>query len=66
MDLNKLTDMKGVFMDLVKDGKYPENTNQFALGDGSGYNLIDNSIDFQVVNTVNKRKYNFVIEEITE
>jgi len=66
MDLNKLTDMKGVFMDLVKDGKYPEDTNQFSLGNGSGYNLANNSIDFQVVNTVNNRKYNFVIEEITE
>jgi len=64
MDLNKLTDMKGVFMDLVKDGKYPEDTNQFALGNGSGYNLANNSFNFQVVNTVNNRKYNFVIEEI--
>ena len=64
MDLNKLTDMKGVIMDLVKDGKYPEDTNQFALGNSSGYNLANNSFNFQVVNTVNNRKYNFVIKEI--
>ena len=66
MDLNDLSNVKRVFMDLVKRGEYPKDTNQFDLGGSSGYNLPENSIDFDVVNTVNKKKYNFVIHEITE
>ena len=66
MDLNDLSNVKRVFMDLVKRGEYPKDTNQFDLGGSSGYNLPENSIDFDVVNTVNKKKYNFIIQEITE
>jgi len=66
MDLNDLSNVKRVFMDLVKRGEYPKDTNQFDLGGSSGYNLPENSIDFDVVNTVNNKKYNFIIHEITE
>jgi len=66
MDLNDLSNVKRVFMDLVKRGEYPKDANQFDLGGSSGYNLPENSIDFDVVNTVNNKKYNFIIHEITE
>ena len=54
MDIMRVQQLRNILMDLVKDGKHPDEnaSQQIKLGGDAGINMVDGTADFTVVDKV--------------
>jgi hypothetical protein len=66
MDIMRVQQLRNILMDLVKDGKHPdENTSQqIKLGGDAGINMVDGTADFTVIDNVSEQRYEIFLKPL--
>ena len=51
MDIMRVHEIRNILMDLIKDGKHPDEKTgkELKLGDGAGMNMLEGTADFTII-----------------
>ena len=66
MDIMRVQQLRNILMDLVKDGKHPDEnaSQQIKLGGDAGINMVDGTADFTVIDNVSEQRYEIFLKPL--
>ena len=66
MDIMRVHSIRNSLMDLIKDGKYPddESQNEIELGGDAGMNLHESIADFTIKDKVSNQRFEIYIKPL--
>ena len=66
MDVRRLHKIRGILMDLIKDGKHPdkETAREIKLGGDTGMNMLEGIADFTIIDEISEQKFEVFIKPL--
>ena len=66
MDIMRVHSIRNTFMDLIRDGKYPDpkSKEEIELGGDAGMNLYDGVADFTITDKVSNQRFEVFIKPL--
>ena len=66
MEIMRVHAIRNILMDLIKDGKHPdeETAKEIKLGDGAGMNMLEKTADFTIVDTASEQLFEVYIKPL--
>jgi len=66
MDIMRVHAIRNTFMDLIRDGKYPDSRSkeEIELGGGAGMNMLEGIADFTIRDKVSNQKLEIFIKPL--
>ena len=66
MDIMRVHEIRNILMDLIRDGKHPdeETAKEIKLGDGAGMNMLEKTADFTIIDEASEQKFEVFIKPL--
>ena len=66
MDIMRVHAIRNILMDLIKDGKHPDEKTgkELKLGDGAGMNMLEGTADFTIIDEISEQKFEIFIKPL--
>ena len=66
MEIMRVHEIRNIIMDLIRDGKHPdeETGKELKLGDGAGINMLEKTADFTIVDEASDQKFEVFIKPL--
>ena len=66
MDIMRVHEIRNILMDLIKDGKHPDEKTgkELKLGDGAGMNMLEGTADFTIIDEISEQKFEIFIKPL--
>jgi hypothetical protein len=66
MEIMRVHEIRNIIMDLIRDGKHPdeETGKELKLGDGAGINMLEKTADFTIVDEASEQKFEVFIKPL--
>ena len=66
MDIMRVHEIRNILMDLIKDGKHPDEKTgkELKLGDGAGINMLEGTADFTIIDEISEQKFEIFIKPL--
>ena len=66
MDIMRVHEIRNIIMDLIKDGKHPDEKTgkELKLGDGAGMNMLEGAADFTIIDEISEQKFEIFIKPL--
>ena len=66
MDIMRVHEIRNILMDLIKDGKHPDEKTgkELKLGDGAGINMLEKTADFTIIDEASEQKFEVFIKPL--